>query len=390
MIEMWRDKWLAVGLILLLLALSTVATFWAARDQAENPALATFSSAPDGARALWLWLESLGYRPDSSVPGTFTVPPDASVAFILEPEVPGLSQREWQILDEWVAEGGTLVLAGEGFGTAFSAGHLEFEITYLEEEQPELSMTSPLLHSPPPGVLNRLRPRATLHSERNDFATLIAAESGPVLVAIPQGEGLIYLSTLTYPFTNRGLKEGENGHLALNFISLASPSETIWFDEWHHGRRDAGSQAVMGPDQWLRRTPSGQSLIYAAGVVFVALLLAGRRFGRPVPLPDEKQRRSPAEHVTAVADLSRRAGHRRAVANYYRQEVKRALGRRLRIPASLDDREFVDRLAQYRPELDRNELSHLLAQLRSPDLSERQLLDLAQDVTRWMQGTESK
>lgn len=385
---------MAIGLILLLLAVSTVATYWAARSEAENPALATFSSAPDGAQALWLWLESLGYRPDSAVPGTFSIPAEASVAFILEPQVPGVSQEEWQIVEEWVQQGGTLVLAGEGFGTAFSAAHLDFEIAYLDEEQPAVTMTSPLLYSPPPGTLDNLRPRATLHSERDDFATLLAVESGtepePVLVAIPRGEGLIYLSTLTYPFTNRGLKEGGNGLLALNFISLASPSETLWFDEWHHGRRDAGEQVVTGPDQWLRRTPSGQSLLYAAGVIFVALLLAGRRFGRPVPLPDEKQRRSPAEHVTAVADLSRRAGHRRAVADYYRQEVKRALGRRLRIPASLDDEEFLDLLATYRPDLDRGELSQLLAQLRSPQLSERQLLDLAQDVTQWMQGLASK
>lgn len=385
---------MAIGLILLLLAVSTVGTYWATRSEAEYPALATFSSAPDGAQALWLWLESLGYRPDSSVPGTFAVPADASVAFILEPEVPGVSGEEWQILDEWVQAGGTLVLAGEGFGTAFSAAHLDFEIAYLEDEPPPVTMRTPLLHSPPPSGLDTLRPRATLHSERDDFATLLAAGSGtesePVLVAIPRGEGLIYLSTLTYPFTNRGLKEGGNGLLALNFISLASPSETLWFDEWHHGRRNAGEQAVTGPGQWLRSSPSGNSLLYAAGVIFLALLLAGRRFGRPVPLPDEKQRRSPAEHVTAVADLSRRAGHRRAVADYYRQEMKRALGRRLRIPASLDDEEFLDLLATYRPDLDRGQLSQLLAQLRSPQLSERQLLDLAQDVTKWIRGSESK
>jgi hypothetical protein len=380
-----RDTWLVVFLLFLLVALTVLATIWEARDSIERPALASDSTQPNGAHALWLWLEELGYRPDDTVSSTSAIPQEADLAFVLEPELPGITEQEWESIDEWVEAGGTLVVAGEGFGTAFSLQHYDFAIDYLDGDGHEASWATPLFASPASGLEN-VGARAVLSSDRQDFTPIVTVEGQPAMVGFIQGDGLVVLSTLTYPLTNEGLRLSQNARLALNLITLAGDGGTVWFDEWHHGRRGLGTETAQGPGNWIRQTPAGRALLYAAVVAFIALVLNGRLFGRPVPLPEEQQRRAPIEHLTAIANLNRRAGHRRIVLQRYHRELKRELGRRYGVPTSLPDDEFVERLTAHQPELDGPELAHLLSRMRDADVGEREMLLLAQQVTEWLAG----
>jgi hypothetical protein len=164
----------------------------------------------------------------------------------------------------------------------------------------------------------------------------------------------------------------------------AAPSGTIWFDEWHHGLRSQLSEGIVGPGQWLAATSAGRSLLYAAIIIFLAVLLQGRRFGRAVPIRREKARRTPLEHITAIANLNRRAGHRAAVMDDYRQRLKRALAYRYRLNPLLDDEEFVRTLASYETGLNTQELGKLLYQLQKPNISENEMVDLAAKVATWL------
>lgn len=378
-----RETLLALGLLLLLVAVTALAAVAESREQAALPALATFSSQPAGARALRLWLEEEGYRVGDESGAAFRVPEDTDLALILEPEAPGITEEEWAVLDAWVEEGGALVLIGEGFGTAFSATHYDLEIDY-EQPAEDVVFGAPWLGSPPFSA-SAVRPRASLGGERDHYVTLAASGDDPLLVAFPQGEGLVVLGTLTYPLSNAGLKVGDNPALALNIASLAGEGGTIWFDEWHHGVRGT-AEAGGGPGQWLRRTPAGRALLYSAAVLFVALALSGRRFGPPVPLSRPGRRRAPLEHIIAVANLSRRAGHRQAVLRQYHGQLKRELGRRYRLNPTLPDDEYVAALARFRPDLDTAALARLLGRLRAGDVGEGEMVALAQQVAAWLQG----
>ena len=95
------------------------------------------------------------------------------------------------------------------------------------------------------------------------------------------------------------------------------------------------------PEQFLRRTPVGRALLFVAFAVFIVFFLQGRGFGRPVPLPQEIKRRGALEHVTGIANLSRRAAHRSAVMMHYHQQIKRKLGQRYRLDPGMDDKEYV-------------------------------------------------
>ena len=106
-----RDTWLALGLLIMLLGVVFAAA--AQRTEQEKPPpLASFSSEPDGAEALRLWLQDLGYQTHHEPQTAFRPPDDASLLLILEPSTLGIDSEDWSIVDAWVKRGGTLLLAG--------------------------------------------------------------------------------------------------------------------------------------------------------------------------------------------------------------------------------------------------------------------------------------
>lgn len=115
---------------------------------------------------------------------------------------------------------------------------------------------------------------------------------------------------------------------------LARPQE-VAFDEFHHGYQTARTL-----NTWLRSTAQGRSLIYVAVVVFLYLLIGGRRYGRPLPLPGTTARRAPVEHIQAMANLFRRGGKRTAILHHYHDRLKRELAHPHRLNPTLADTDF--------------------------------------------------
>lgn len=377
--QLSRDSWLAIGLFLLLLLITI---FAAARQTRENinPPLASFSSNPDGAKALWLWLDELGYSVSDEVFTTFQIPTDAGLILMLEPF--GVSSTEWQTIDDWVEEGGNLIVAGDDFNAALAARRYDFNIAYLATPTATLALQTPLLTSPPVEPVE-IKTQAYYRPARDDFVAHLAIESGPVLVSFDKGKGQVILSATAFPFSNVGLKEAGNPSLMLNIITTADPSDLVWFDEWHHGRRLDRTE-IIGPGNWLRYTSAGRSLLFVATVIFVAALLRGRHFGRPVPLPQDTARRRPLEYITAIANLNRRAGHRLPILGEYHHRLKRGLGQRYRLNSTLSDDEYVARLTQLNPHIDQEALSNLLRRLQQRHVSESEMIKLAAETAVWL------
>jgi hypothetical protein len=111
--------------------------------------------------------------------------------------------------------------------------------------------------------------------------------------------------------------------------------------------------------------------------------VGGRRFGKPVPLPEHIARRTTAEYIHALANLKRGAGRRQAVLAHYKDRLKRHLGHVYGVDPSLPDRPFVLELSAYRPELDKESLSRLLADLSRRDVSERDMVRLAEEAAEF-------
>ena len=374
-----RDAWLALGLFLLLTVFTTITVVQQAQASLEEPPLASYSTQPNGSRALWLYLESQNMKLTDSVGEAFGVPAGVDLVLLLEPTI-ALTPSEWSVLHGWVEDGGTLLMAGNEQIAVSIAQQLEIDYGLVPSFETAVANQTPLLQSPPLTEPNDGTP-FVLSSSRDDFVTLLANNSGnPITIVFAEGDGRIILTTLTKPFSNEGLQTEGNAELVLNLISAAPDLGTIWFNEWHHGVRPE-AEAALASNNWLQRTPVGQSLLLVLAIIFVGLILRGRHFGRPVPLAKDISRRAPLEYITGIANLSRRAGHRTAVLQHYHDRLKRDLGHRYRLNSSLPDDQFISQLAAYQTNLDIDALRQLLQKLSQTNVSENEMVQIVREAT---------
>lgn len=385
MSQLSRDHWLAIGLFALMLLL-ILFTVLQEQQQQQLPPLTSFSNQPDGSRALYLWLEAIGYTPNNESRTAYAIPDDTKMVLLLEPLLPP-QQAELALLEGWVEQGGILLIAGRNWPTQqlFAYFGVDGQIRAVVETA-VFQPTTPLWQSPPLTEPPGWSPSAFLRQDGADFTVHGVVNGRSVLLSQQLGEGQLWLASDPTLFTNAGLQEPGSAAFIQNLVSQLGPDGVIWFDDWHRGIRTAETAVVANLNDWLRRTPMGQAIILLTVILFVGLLLKERPFGPPVPLPDNNRRRAPLEYITAMANLSRRAGHTQATAYHYQQRLKRHLARRYRLNPNLPHTEFVTQLATYNPTLDQKELLTLLNQLSQPRLNEAELVKLATAVAHWTEG----
>lgn len=338
----------------------------------------TYSSAPRGALALLRWADELGYEARRLEFREYAVDAQTDLLFLLGPSVRPTPDAVTAIL-EWVAAGGTLVLAEDDAAFFVASDPLLDELgvttrVYTGADPDGLPATlvaapvvQPVFNEP---ALQTATVEATsvLELSRADAAPLLAADDAVVLAGFPLERGYVYVSSSSYPFTNQGLRDAQNAALVLNLLQRAPAGGQVVFDEYHHG-----FFAPPSLRQIVLSSPWGWALIYGLTVTVAYLLLTGRRFGRPVPLREEVARRSSSEYVASMADLFLRGGQRAFIATHYRVAFKRRLARPFGINPQLTDDEFVREIARYTT-IDQVELQRVLAQLRRPPASEEALL----------------
>jgi hypothetical protein len=111
-------------------------------------------------------------------------------------------------------------------------------------------------------------------------------------------------------FTNRALRETAAGPFVLGLV--VPRYRRVVVDEYHHGFNASRSLSGATLD-WTFRSPWGWAILQLAGVGMLALLASGVRFG-PIRTGIERRRRSPLEHVRALATaLAATRGHDVAV-----------------------------------------------------------------------------
>ena len=180
----------------------------------------------------------------------------------------------------------------------------------------------------------------------------LADDRGALLVDYPHGKGRIVLLSDPYIVANNGVGRADNLLLATNVI--VSNGGLIAFDEFHQGRSTTHNALI----QYFSGTPvlaiCGQLLLIGLAIIWSR----GRRFARPLPLP-QVDRRSSLEFVASMAELQQRAkAHDLALENIYGR-VRRSLVRHAGLNNNSPRAEIAARVAA-RSGLNRAELESLM------------------------------
>lgn len=167
--------------------------------------------------------------------------------------------------------------------------------------------------------------------------TLVGTEDGaPVAILLTRrergvaaaGERHILLLADMALLSNAGLRHPELPEYLLG--TILARSRTVVFDEYHQGFGPQGSLAVAAL-AWSRSSPWGWLIWQAAVVGFLAFVSGAVRFG-PLRAGIRRERRSPREHVKALATaLAAARGHDVAIAS-----LVRGLRRRLQLRTGAD------------------------------------------------------
>lgn len=132
-----------------------------------------------------------------------------------------------------------------------------------------------------------------------------------LLVDYPYGNGRIVLLSDPFIVANNGVGRADNLLLALNIVT--SGGGIVAFDEFHQGRAVTHNALF----QYFSGTPVLAICAQLALIGMAIVWSRGRRFGRPLPLP-QVDRRSKLEFVASMAELQQRArAHDLALENIY-------------------------------------------------------------------------
>lgn len=277
----------------------------------------TTSAAPGGARALWLWLRELGYptrswrRPLTSLGG-----PEAM--FVLEPSQAVTPEAASTLLD-WVARGGVLFLAPGADAELCDAVERWVALEYDDSDASSVRGDRIVPDGGERWRYREARPEerglfaypveevavaggARVRDERGEHSVLFARDGAGLVAEIYHGEGLVVVWPAADPLTNAGLPRAGNAELVASLVEdWIAPGTEIWFDEYDHGGRVAGS---VGAYLAARRPGLLALAALAAGV------LAVLRRRRALVLRDESssaRRRRPTEYIEALGGLYARA-----------------------------------------------------------------------------------
>lgn len=374
----YRDLFILIALFAVLVAFTILGPA-RSQDEGFGSTTTTHSSEPGGALALLRWTQSLGYDARRLEYTAFQLDSQTAALFIINPSV-ALSRTAADEVIRWVEEGGTLILVDDQ-SQIFRGGNellkeLELKLKPYRGEKDTLERAmslQPALATPPVREAE-VQTDHVLDFERQDVARLLGTSETTVLLGIKQGDGYIYVSSASFPFTNQGLRNDQNAALVLNLLRGVPADGRILFDEYHHGFFTPPSfRSVLLDSAW------GWALIYALATLSIYLVLTGWRFGRPVPLREEVMRRSSAEYVESMADLFQRSGKRDFMLHHYAITFKRRLARPYGINPRLDDATFVSELARQR-EIDQPALLALLTRLQTTPVSEQALIQAVADA----------
>ena len=326
-----------IALAVVLFALAAVAlAVRPAGEGGDDPRVSTFLTGPNGAAALYMLLEELDI-PARRLLRTWSTDSTNDVIVVLAPSQPA-TPHEVESLRAWIESGGTLVYGAGGSGGVAAMLGLQLQRTMPDTLGALASVrwtgvtAFPAGHAWTDGI-DSIAGFAYAFSDVNGglqggAATVLmrTAEGHPTVVTFSLGAGRVIAWSDASVLGNRSLRAAGGELLFVRIAQAVTDGGVLRFDEYHHGFREAKPlRALLAV---LTGTGGGRALLQGLVACLALLLLAGARFGAPVEEQTER-RRSPIEHMQALAGAYERAGARSTARRLLLAGMERQLGRRV-------------------------------------------------------------
>lgn len=251
--------------------------------------------------------------------------------------------------------------------------------TYRESAEEDPWYEEETAEEPPPPAV---APEASVDDNSPAPVVHIGDKNGALLIDYTYGLGRIVVLSDPYLVANAGIRSNDNLQLAINTLTMHEG--LIAFDEYHQGRgvtRNAFASYFSG-------TPV---LAIAGQIVLLILLMVwtnGRRFGRPLPLP-QVDRRSSLEFVASMAELQERSrAFDLAIENIYGR-TRRVLARHAGLNYNSSRSEIASSIAS-RANVDARQLETLMRQCEETINGEPITWRQAVDLVRRLREVERK
>jgi len=327
-----RDTIILAALIALIVLLAVLVGS-RRREAGNDPRPSTFVTAPLGASALRQVLQALELPLARRMEPFADAGPLQGPLAVLAPSDPP-SPGEVHALAEWVRGGGTLIYAARRRDPTLDTLRLKLRTLARDTGYAELldrgraaSVAAGTL-TEGVGVVDGFRRGFEPASASLNRATVLAsAGSVPVVLDFRLGKGRVIAWSDAYPLVNHTLKNSRAAILFARTAADAAKGGTLWFDEYHHGFSEGGS-TLGGAVRFLASRAAGHAALQVTAALLGLLLLFGRRFGAPLP-PPPVRRRSPLEHVEALAGAYRQARAAATARRLLMAGLARRLGRRV-------------------------------------------------------------
>lgn len=231
------------------------------------------------------------------------------------------------------------------------------EVTIDEDDPPPPPTGEPTVAEPRRGRVEYVPPPDAPQSPAKTISPApvvhLSDYRGALLVDYAHGQGRIIILSDPFIVANKGINKEDNLRLAVNL--LASGGGLIAFDEYHQGHRTSQNELFT----YFAGTPVLAMLAQLGLIVLAVLWTSGRRFARPLPVP-QVDRRSSLEFVASMAELQQRArAYDLAIENIY-QRIRRVLARYAGVDSNSPRALIAAGVAARSSKLDRQQLETLM------------------------------
>jgi Domain of unknown function (DUF4350) len=359
-----RLLYFGLGLLIMLVILSLYI------PRTAYPPYTTHSPKSDGTKAMFLLLNKEGFRASQLLA---PVPQGQGLMIIVEPET-SLGEQDWQQVLAWVDRGNTLFLASGSQNDLYK--HFGYEIIKAPGGfgTQHVSSESPLLKD----VRELTISGGTRLKEHQSMAFAYGDEQGIYLAESVQGQGRIVFLTMPDLLTNKEIDQKDNLILLLNIVRLYG-QQGVLFNEFAHGY--TWEKTARQVFTWPLRLVIIQ---FAIGVLLLYYFW-GKRFGRPLPLPEDTSQVA-GDYVSSLANIYRQGRARQLTLESIYQGFKHDLAKYLGVPKNLSNEALV-KIFSGRPRIDTQKLADLLRRcaglMGKPGISETDLFTMARDMETW-------